>query len=158
MSHPRRHPSPSAALTLARLPVTAQAEAGAAAAGPRLVAVGQQADVGAAARLPVLIVLAGVAPHWGRVESRSGPLEGPEPGPGKASPSLTTLPPAAVFGPAAPCRDSAAAGLGFLYPDTIPPPDSGGDFGGQRTEPHCRPQTGASTCDWPVSWEGRWPS
>ena len=118
LSHPSRHPSPSPALTLARLPVTAQAEAGATAAGPRLVAVGQQADVGTSAWLPVLVVLAGVAPHWGRVESRSGSVEVPVPGPEKASSSLITLPPTAVFVSAVPSRDSEAAGLGSLYPHT----------------------------------------
>lgn len=118
LSHPSRHPSPSPALTLAGLPVTAQAEARATAAGPRLVAVGQQADVRASAWLPVLVVLAGMAPHWGRVESRSGPLEVSVPDPEKASSSLTTLPPAAVFVSAVPSRDLEAAGLGFLYPHT----------------------------------------
>lgn len=51
------------ALTFAGLPVAAQAEPGAAAAGPALVAVPEQADVRAASRLPKLIRLAGVAPN-----------------------------------------------------------------------------------------------
>lgn len=92
VSHPRRHPGRSAALTLARLPVAAQAEAGAAAAGPRLVAVGQQADVGAAARLPVLIVLAGVAPHWGRGRAGQDPSKAPSQALGRLPPKSDHTP------------------------------------------------------------------
>lgn len=50
-------------LTLAGLAVAAEAEPGAAAAGPGLVAVAQETDVGAAAGLPELIQGARVAAH-----------------------------------------------------------------------------------------------
>lgn len=50
-------------LTLAGLPIAAQAEPGAAAAGSGLVAVAEQADVRAAARLPKLVQGTGVAAH-----------------------------------------------------------------------------------------------
>lgn len=86
--------------------------------------VGQQTDVGAASRLPVLVILAGVAPHWGRVESWSGPLKAPVPGLEKASCSLTTLPPAKVFVPVVPSGDSEATGPAFLCSDTTQPSDS----------------------------------
>lgn len=57
----------------------------------------------------------------GQGGERSGPLEVSVPGPEKASSSLTTLPPAAVFVSAVPSRDLEAAGLGLLYPHTTPP-------------------------------------
>lgn len=50
-------------LTLAGFAVAAQAETGATAAGPGLVAVAQQAQVRAASGLPVLIRGACVTPH-----------------------------------------------------------------------------------------------
>lgn len=60
-------PPGRSALTFAGFPVAAQAEPGAAPAGPALVAVPQQANVRAASRLPKLIGLAGVAPHCNTV-------------------------------------------------------------------------------------------
>lgn len=56
-------PPRRSALTFAGFPIAAQAEPGAAPAGPALVAVPQQANVRAASRLPKLIGLAGVAPY-----------------------------------------------------------------------------------------------
>lgn len=53
-----------AGLTFAGLPVTPQAEPGAAPAGASLVAVPQQADIRAAPRLAELVWLAGMAPHY----------------------------------------------------------------------------------------------
>lgn len=50
-------------LTFAGFAIAAQAEPGAAAASPRLVAVPQQTDVGAASGLPKLVLLACVAAH-----------------------------------------------------------------------------------------------
>lgn len=62
------HPYPKQAqfsliLTLARLPVTSQAKARPAPAGPCLVTVGQEADVRAATWLPILVILTGMTPH-----------------------------------------------------------------------------------------------
>lgn len=96
-SHPRRHIRLSLSLTFAGLPITAQAKAGAAAAGPGLVAVGQQADVRAAAWLPILVVLTGVAPHWGQGEELSGSLRDPEPRPSEILLKSETLPAAVVL-------------------------------------------------------------
>lgn len=59
-------------LTLTGLPVTSQAEARPAPAGPCLVAVGQQADVRAATWLPVLVILTGMTAHWGQRTELSG--------------------------------------------------------------------------------------
>lgn len=53
-----------AGLTFAGLPVTSQAEPGAAPAGASLVAVPQQADIRAAPRLSELVRLTGMAPHY----------------------------------------------------------------------------------------------
>lgn len=130
-TQPNRHSSPSLSLTLARLPITAQAEAGAATAGPSLVAVGQQADVRAAAGLPILVILAGMAPHWGRVESRSGPLEAPVQAL-RRLPEVCPHSPAAVFGSDVPFEDLKATG----WRSPLPPTPLcfrllGGDFCGQ---------------------------
>lgn len=54
---------PLPTLTLAGFAVAAEAEAGAAAAGPGFVAVAQQADIGATSSLPELIRGASVAAH-----------------------------------------------------------------------------------------------
>jgi hypothetical protein len=75
------HPYPQQAqlsliLTLTRLPITSQAEARPAPAGPCLVTVGQEADVGAATWLPVLVILTGVTPHWGQRRELSAPFRG----------------------------------------------------------------------------------
>lgn len=56
--------TPVAHLTFAGLSIAAQTEAGAAAAGPRLVSVPQETDVRAAASFPKLIQLTSVATHW----------------------------------------------------------------------------------------------
>lgn len=61
-------------LTFAGFPVTSQAEARPAPAGPRLVTVGQQADIRAATGLPVLVILTGVTPHWGQRRELSAPF------------------------------------------------------------------------------------
>lgn len=61
-------------LTLAGFPITSQAEARPAPAGPCLVAVGQQADVRAAPWLSILVVLTGVTPHWGQRRKLSAPF------------------------------------------------------------------------------------
>lgn len=54
---------PVQTLTLAGLAIAAEAEAGAATAGPGFVAVAQQTDIGATSSLPELIPSASVAAH-----------------------------------------------------------------------------------------------
>lgn len=63
-------------LTFAGLPITAQAEPGAAPAGPALVAVPKEADIGAASRLAKLVGLTGMAPHC-NTEHHRGVLPSP---------------------------------------------------------------------------------
>lgn len=57
-------------LTLARLSVSVQAVAGAAAAGPGLVAAAQQADVGASSGLPVRSCFTRMAPDCGQIDKK----------------------------------------------------------------------------------------